>query len=257
MTQYIHTWWPREPLPGNFGDILTPYLVKKITGKTPKYVNKTFNVAPINLLAVGSVIKFANKNTVVWGSGAMQMSDCLSPNADYRAVRGPLTRELVLKSGADCPEVYGDPALLLPCYYRPTTEKEYRIGIIPHYVDYDFVVSMYGNDPDVKIVNLINANIENVIDEIAECENVISSSLHGIIAAHAYGINAKWVKFSNKLIGDGTKFRDYFASVGVEMKCMEFSTKLEYSELKALDYTGLYAFDYQPLLAAFPHDKLD
>lgn len=255
MSNHINAWWPKEPFPGNFGDILTPYLVKKITGKTPRYVNKDFNMFPVNLLAVGSVIRNANKNTVVWGSGAMSMSDSLSPHADYRAVRGPLTRESVLRSGVNCPEIYGDPALLMPKFYTPKTTKRYRYGIIPHYVDYEQVVNWFRKDPSIKVINLLNDNVERVIDEINECENVISSSLHGIIAAHAYGVNAVWAKFSDKLFGDGTKFRDYFASVGVEMDCIILNDKPTIENITAMPYVGNIVYNGDALLNAFPHDK--
>jgi len=57
--------------------------------------------------------------------------------------------------------------------------------------------------------------IEKVIDDIYACDVTISSSLHWIIVSHAYGIPSYQVKFKNKLYWDGTKFSDYFLSVGI------------------------------------------
>jgi hypothetical protein len=206
----IPAWWPREPKPGNFGDLLTPYIVNKISNKNVEYVNKSFDRYNKNLLAVGSVISFANENTIVWGAGAMSKSNKPSPKADYRAVRGPITRELVISNGGKCPAIYGDPALLLPKFYKPKISKKFKYGIIPHYVDNDLIKNV--ND-DCTVINLLNSDIEYVIDCINECELIISSSLHGIITANAYNIDAAWVRISDKILGDSTKYYDYFKSV--------------------------------------------
>ena len=43
---------------------------------------------------------------------------------------------------------------------------------------------------------------------------IFSTSLHGLIISHAYGIPAIWIKAGN--IGtDGFKFKDYFSSVNI------------------------------------------
>ena len=55
-----------------------------------------------------------------------------------------------------------------------------------------------------------------IIDEINSCQVIISSSLHGIITCHAYNIPCLWYKFSEKIVGDGIKFADYFSSVNIK-----------------------------------------
>jgi hypothetical protein len=75
------------------------------------------------------------------------------------------------------------------------------------------VKSQYINDPTVFVINLNNDNVEAVIDEILSCEKTISSSLHGLIISDTYNIPNKWVKFNDKIMGDDTKFYDYFQSV--------------------------------------------
>lgn len=253
----IYSWWPRAPQPGNFGDILTPYLIKKITGASPFHINaKGLSAYPNNILAVGSIISAASNGVNVWGSGIMQITDKPNPRATYHAVRGPLTRNRILDNGGDCPEIYGDPALLLPRFYTPTVEKSYRYGIVPHYVDYEVVKAWYSEMPEIKVINILNSSIEEVVDDICQCENVISSSLHGIIAAQAYGVKARWAKFSNKLVGDGSKFKDYFESVGIDMECDVTTTPWTMQEISKKAYVKFSDFDSDKLLHSFPKELL-
>ena len=118
-----------------------------------------------------------------------------------------------MKNDVECPDVYGDPALLLPRWYMPAIKKTHKIGIIPHYIDQGHPwVEMNRNNPEVKIINILGG-ASHVVDEILSCENILSSTLHGIIAADAYGVPSMWIKLSNKLTGGSFKFEDYFMSV--------------------------------------------
>lgn len=56
-------------------------------------------------------------------------------------------------------------------------------------------------------------DIEAKTIEFLQCEKIVSSSLHGVIVAHAYNIPAVWQKFSEKVFGDDIKYQDYFESV--------------------------------------------
>jgi pyruvyltransferase len=98
-------------------------------------------------------------------------------------------------------------------FYKPNVEKEHELGIIPHYVDYERT-KKENKDKKILIINILDG-IEKVMDDINRCKRIISSSLHGIIASHAYGIPSIWVKFSDKLAGDNIKFADYFLSVKI------------------------------------------
>ena len=207
-------WWMETPYPGNFGDLLNPYVIEKLTGLPPRFVPKGKGI-----LAIGSTIKFANEATTVWGAGTPRMTDRLDPRAQYRAVRGALTRRLVLESGGQCDEVYGDPAWFLPQLYQPAQRsRRYRLGLVCHHANAGELVAGDG----VKSISVLRGNyeeIEQFIDEIHECECVLSTSLHGLIVCHAYGIPARWCEVPDAtagLPGDGTKFHDYLLSVGLE-----------------------------------------
>jgi pyruvyltransferase len=192
----------------NFGDILTPYILDHYNIKY-EMVSKPEQG---NAMCIGSIIHKATDNMIILGSGCMHSKHQLNSKADYRFVRGPLTRQRVLECGGTCPSVYGDPALLLS-EFCSESKKEYDVGIVPHYIDYDEIKEKY---PKHKVINLSNENPLEVAKEITKCRSIVSTSLHGIIAAHAYGIPAGWLHYSNKLKGNNIKFRDYFASVSCE-----------------------------------------
>ncbi|NVK30077.1 MAG: polysaccharide pyruvyl transferase family protein [Gammaproteobacteria bacterium] len=203
--------WVREK---NFGDVLNPILIEGLTGK------KVDHVVPIYyeeqyVSAIGSILDRSRKNTVVWGSGFIKESSSIRERPrKICAVRGPETRRKLIEMGIDCPEIYGDPALLLPLVYSPSVDKKYKIGIVAHYVDLgNEWLRKYTKSAEVKIINPINADPLQVVNQILACEYIISSSLHGLIVADAYGVPNRWIELSNRVIGEGFKFRDYFASV--------------------------------------------
>ncbi|SNR36548.1 polysaccharide pyruvyl transferase family protein [Lutibacter flavus] len=216
----------------NFGDIIGPYLIKKICQKEVRFIQpkkrKLFQYFTKVYFTVGSILPHVDKKSIVWGSGLIDKNTNIL-NASFLAIRGPISRKILLKKGYSIPEVYGDPALLLPNFYSSYEKKIYKIGIIPHYVDYELVLNWYIDTPSIKIINLLNNSVEAVINEICSCETIISSSLHGIIVSHSYNIPAVWVKFSNNLFGDDIKFHDYFESVKISNIS---STKFEEKKTK-------------------------
>lgn len=204
----ISMYWP---ISNNFGDLIGKYILEKITGCKVMYAEPTADYK--HYVFGGSVLNHAGPNAVVWGSGLGTITDGVNPYTRIRAVRGPISRARALSIGRNCPAVYGDPGMLMPRFYKPSIKKSHAVGVVPHYVDQ---YRAYDRYKDVHIIDVC-ASVEAVIDEICSCEQIVSSSLHGIIIAHAYGIPAAWVKISDSMAGDGTKFRDYFASVGLDI----------------------------------------
>lgn len=201
----------------NFGDILNPVLIELLTGKKPNHiVSKYFNDG-VYYSVIGSILGRAKKNTIVWGSGYISSEDkVIDKPKKICAVRGPKTRERLIEQGYECPEVYGDPALLMPLLYKPVITKKYKLGIIPHYVDKS---NNWLNDIDsdgVKVLDIHTNQPLDFINQMLECERIASSSLHGLIISDAYEIPSVWIEFSDKVTGHGFKFVDYFLSVGQE-----------------------------------------
>ncbi|WP_298952435.1 polysaccharide pyruvyl transferase family protein [uncultured Nonlabens sp.] len=224
-------WWSikyRNGLPKeNFGDILTPYLVNKISKQEVLFFELKSQFATIfkHYLMVGSIITFATKKSVIWGSGIISKSQPIK-EATFLAVRGPRTQKRLRELGYPVPNIVGDPALLLPLIYKPKKEVKYELGIIPHYVDEQLAIELRGNASNTTIISLLTDEIEPVINKLLECKAVISTSLHGLIIAHAYGIPARWIQLSENLSGDGTKFYDYLESldmVSEKIDCRGFT----------------------------------
>ena len=102
---------------GNFGDALTPWMIERISGRQACYVPAKHPES--HYIVVGSILAEAHATSIVWGAGIGSLSEGVHPYASLRAVRGPLSRLRALQSGAVCPSIYGDPALLLPRLYTP------------------------------------------------------------------------------------------------------------------------------------------
>lgn len=205
----------------NWGDDLNYYLIREMTGRhvvVYDYSSLAHRLHKTNYMAVGSSLTLlCNDRTVVWGAGVIDPAQEL-PTRPMKvlAVRGPLTREYLLSRNIVCPEVYGDPALLLPRYYRPQVTKKYRLGVIPHYLDYDNpALESIKHDPDVLIIRTEHyRHWHDLIDQICSCACIASSSLHGLIVAEAYGVPNLWIEVSDRIMGGHFKYHDFFRSIG-------------------------------------------
>lgn len=224
----------------NCGDALNPYILHKLSGckvvycnyKSPNYIKEIritikgllsgkktdlnrlvhpfFRRKKDVILAIGSILDRSLPNFKIWGAGYMNEFEHADGGTLY-AVRGYYSAAKLHKEGFPLCKTYGDPALLLPIIYKPNIKKIYKYGIIPHLKEYNKIKECY---PDENVINLNNQNVETVINHIIECEYIISTSLHGIIIAHAYGIPAIWIKMGD-INTDGIKFKDYFSSVNI------------------------------------------
>jgi len=218
----------------NYGDAVSPLLIEELSGIPVRHKDTTLSrmqkiktlvkdllkfsftatrsiLAKENLLAIGSIIVWSNRNSIVWGAGFMNSTDCFK-GGEVLAVRGKLTNDKLKKQGFIGTTVYGDPALLLPLWIQASSMKKYKLGIIPHWKEVDYFKENYGDR--YHIIDLRTRAVEEVTLEIASCEYVLSTSLHGIIVAQAYNVPALWIKHGY-IETDGFKFYDYFSSVDI------------------------------------------
>lgn len=207
----------------NWGDELNENIIRYFTDKKVLFLPscRLEHILRINrFMVIGSILTMYNlAHTVIWGSGIVNNNevDRIRGIPDkICAVRGPRTRNELLKKGIDCPEVYGDPALLLPRFYQPVVKEHYSMGIIPHWEDLDKAdVKRLISDPRFKFIKVRDYDKwTDFIDEICSCDFIISSSLHGLIIAEAYGIPSKWVEFGTYIDGWEFKYYDFYESIG-------------------------------------------
>lgn len=229
-------WWNEIKLQKkqkeNYGDLLGRYLVEKISNKKVVWVNpkkiSIFNWFSPIYVTIGSNLSHVTENCVVWGSGIISKGYRVK-KAQFLAVRGPQTRKYLMEFGYQVPEVYGDPALLLPRYFNPKVEKKYSYGIVPHYNDMKVIKNWFSNSADIHIIDMMTNDVEAKTLEFLACKKIVSSSLHGMIVAHAYGIPAVWQKFSENVFGDDIKYRDYLESVKLKFYQPKIK-EIEYSD---------------------------
>lgn len=236
-------WYDRK---SNFGDAVGPWLVEKMTGKQVVNVRKT-RETPTKArgratLLVGSIIQMLNRpNIDIWGSGLMRP---LSPEQvtsfsrlrkiRVHAVRGTLTAsELRDKLGWEVPEVYGDPALLLPRLFPVRTRGDH-ITVVPHL---KHRAALRGRSSDQLKVSDVREDLETVVEQIASAKACVSTSLHGIIVAQAYGVPWLWLNVTDSPVdGRDFKFDDFFSTID-ESSVAKVDVPM--SELADLNFSAL------------------
>lgn len=173
------------------------------------------------------------------------------------AVRGPKTREVLLKHGIECPAIYGDPALLLPIYYRPRTRKKYKLGIIPHYTELSLLPEHLLNSEDVYVIRIQGyQHWLGFVEELNACEYIVSSSLHGLILAEAYDIPNCWMELECAQQRSRFKYDDFYASIGKQI-VSPFVMNKEMTVQQLIEQCQQWSpgtIDLQPLLNACPFE---
>lgn len=217
MTRPVRTFWWRWQYPHrlNFGDEITAPLVERLTGRRVVWA------APqdCDLVGTGSVIQMvvrrrAANQPAIWGGGFISAprADEARPVLDLRAVRGTLTRARV-DSLSPRTVALGDPGLLAPLLLDGTVRKRHVLGVVPHYRDaaHPLVEAFRSLGPGVRVID-VGWTPQEVAREVASCDSVISSSLHGLIFSDALGVPNAHITLGDKLKGGLYKFRDYYSA---------------------------------------------
>lgn len=211
------------------------------------------------------------------------------PGTRYRvaATRGPVSRALLREENAIGPAVFGDPVWLLPQFYRPQLEKKWELGVIVHLseldgteleseVRSDFLRYQIPEEfrDSIHIIRtrteISAAALRGRLDEILSCRRIVSTSLHGMVFAESYGIPCLYFSPRGRESGlvnrpldpnDGydLRFTDLYQGLGLQQLPLYVQSRRQRTDwadlIGAIDRTWEpKAFDYEPLLSAFPLD---
>lgn len=238
-------WWQPGNGTTNFGDELSRVIVERVLQKN---VAEAKIEAP-KLLAIGSVIHFADTGDCIWGSGIngkhLDPRDYRFRKLDIRSVRGPLTRSFLQSMGHMAPKLYGDPALLMSVLFpefQRSSKRDYIV--IPHVSEEELY-------RDHEKAVLPSESWENVVRKIVESDFVISGSLHGIIVAESFGIPARLLY--NNSSEPLYKYIDYYMGTGRA----HFAYALSIEEALEMQGEAPAVFDANALLSSFPFDLFE
>lgn len=229
MKETLNVYYAKVP---NMGDILNVMIIEQLFG----YKVKRHTFLTGELSAIGSglgqftlrdnpFLAFAERlagrlfpTVAVWGTGFVCYKKKDTPfyrkDMRFAAVRGELSKarvEKILGKKLDIPT--GDAGILASYLLKVPVRKKYKTGIIAHYKEqtdaaFQQMMEFY---PDTLFID-VRQHPSAVIKQIAACECIVSSSLHGLIIADSLGIPNIHVKVTNNLLGDGFKFDDYYSA---------------------------------------------
>jgi len=191
-------WWRGHR---NFGDLLTPLLLKELANIDVEWAKP----AEADLIAAGSIATHIPRgwSGIVFGTGKPRQNERIDlSKATVLALRGALT---AAGSGARGDYVLGDPGLLVSMLPDIKVSDTIPVGLVAHWEDRHLAQRWKGELIDVEGDPL------DVIRKIAACKRIVSSSLHGIIVADAFGKERRWERSAR---ATPFKFADYGTVVG-------------------------------------------
>ena len=199
----------------NFGDLLTSLLINKFSHLTSQWSSPE----EAELVVVGSILEHLPPDWkgFIAGCGKLhERTEVKLPHAKILALRGPLTAKGIKGS-----YILADPGLLADELVKDQ-DKQYDLGIIPHWTDNNLEIDPRFKKFNPRIIRVSDDPLK-VIAEIGRCKKIVSSSLHGIILADAFGIPRR-IEIPPRALshphqeGGLFKWKDYSESIGMKLE---------------------------------------
>lgn len=194
----------------NFGDAVAPLLIKRFSNINVEWGS----TSDATVASVGSILEHLPPSWDGYIIGSGKLKSTSSPRflqARILALRGPLSAQ-----GISGDYALGDPGILADELVGPQ-EKIWDLGIVPHWRDTELAPRFLRlvRTGEIKVIDPRGDPL-TVIKQIGSCKRIVTSSLHGMIVADAFGGIPRRVEISPALNKEGGnfKFRDYSASIG-------------------------------------------
>ena len=197
----------------NVGDAIAPYLLENVAGR-PAVSAPSTDVPYV--LSIGSLIQTSTSQSFIWGTGLIHPDAGVGNPSPHRimAVRGKLTHAELVRNGIRVGDVpLGDPGILIPRLLpsRSPAAPRYRLGLVPYVFDRDHPFFLdAAKDPTIKVLDVCDP-VDAFLAQIASCDAIASSSLHGLIFGEALGLPTVWLEVTDRVVGQGFKFADWFS----------------------------------------------
>ena len=240
----------------NLGDILSKTICDYMLSLRELDFSSASKKQYTHLYAIGSLLGGRGVfDATVWGSGIRSFSEIAFmginrhiQKLDIRAVRGPVTASILAQAGHyEVPEIYGDPAILLPLVYPKERETiKGKVGVIEHFLSADINL----RESCAQKINIKTDDYKKFVDEVTSCEKIISSSLHGIIISEAYGVPAIFLSTNRQT--EMLKYFDWYYSTNR----MQFPIAKSIDEALNFPCASVPNLDImrQNLIECFPYD---
>lgn len=198
-------WFRRQP---NFGDAIAPHLVARFAGLDAVWSEPSDCEAVVIGSVAGRVAH--GYHGIIVGIGKLRESVELDlSSAGVLGLRGQLTARDSKALGS---YALGDPGLLAIDMLDDRPAALHPLGTVAHWKD----TRLRDRYPGALHIDVGDDPLL-VIGQIASCERIVSSSLHGLVVADSFGIPRRWEHSPD--VGGGTfKFRDYATALGVEIE---------------------------------------
>lgn len=220
MTSLHHT-------TGNLGDRMGFLLADSILG-SGKYkrqgIRHKNEVTDSTVGIVGSLIAALCDSPATVVGGGLINGNRRTYSSEFKpvGVRGFLTQAVIERDSGLRPTVIGDPGLLLPRLVPLPLRRKKPLGFIVHDVDREAWREKFPDHQDCLIDNYATEN--EFVEQLSAYEVVASTSLHGCVFSHAYGVPVAPFVLTDQVFGGDFKFRDYYSAFGIDITRPELPT---------------------------------